>query len=147
VLVYLAPESPWWLVRQSRLEEAKASLIRLTSPQNVSFDVDKSVALIALTTEHERQVNASTKYAACFRGTDLRRTVIVVGCYCIQVASGSTLRAYATYFFQQAGLPTDQAFNMSIATYGLSLAGVILSVCLPTPSPGFRLMLMMSSGS
>lgn len=91
--------------------------------------------MIALTTEHEREVNASTQYAACFRGTDLRRTIIVMGCYCMQVLSGSTLRAYSTYFLQQAGLPTDQAFNMSIVTYGLSLVGVILSVCLKRESP------------
>ncbi|KAH6611562.1 hypothetical protein Trco_001582 [Trichoderma cornu-damae] len=125
--VYLAPESPWWLVRQNRVDEAKASLRRLTSPQNVDFDVDKGVALMALTTEHEREINAGTKYTSCFQGSDLRRTIIVIGCYCMQVLSGSTLRAYATYFFTQAGLPTDQAFNLSIATYGLSLVGAMLS--------------------
>lgn len=120
-------------MRQNRLDDARASLRRLTSPENVDFDVDKGVALIALTTEHEREVNAETKYASCFRGSDLRRTIIVIGCYCMQVLSGSTLRAYATYFFEQAGLPTDQAFNMSIVTYGLSLVGVMLSVRPDTP--------------
>jgi MFS transporter, SP family, general alpha glucoside:H+ symporter len=109
------------------LEEAKVSLRRLTS-ENAEFDVDKAVALMELTTEHEREVNAGTQYAACFKGTDLRRTIIVIGCYCMQVLSGSTLRAYATYFFEQAGLPVDQAFNMSIITYGISLLGVIVSV-------------------
>jgi SP family general alpha glucoside:H+ symporter-like MFS transporter len=102
---------------------------RLTS-ENAEFDVDKAVALIALTTEHEREVNAGTQYAACFKGTDLSRTIIVIGCYCMQVLSGSTLRAYATYFFEQAGLPVDQAFNMSIITYGISLLGVIVFVSL-----------------
>lgn len=117
-------------MRQNRLEDAKASLCRLTSRGNTDFDVDKSVALMALTTDHERDVNASTTYVACFRGTDLRRTIIVIGCYCMQVLSGSTLRAYATYFFQQAGLPTDQAFNMSIVAYALALIGVIVAVSL-----------------
>ncbi|KAK9234165.1 general substrate transporter [Lipomyces kononenkoae] len=125
--VYFAPESPWWLVRQNRPEDAKAALRRLTSPQSVDFDIDKSVALMVLTTEHESEINSSTQYSACFKGTDLRRTIIVIGCYCMQVLSGSTLRAYATYFFEQAGLPTAQAFNLSIATYALSLVGVILS--------------------
>ncbi|KIX01876.1 uncharacterized protein Z518_09603 [Rhinocladiella mackenziei CBS 650.93] len=125
--VYLAPESPWWLVRQNRIEEAKAVVRRLTSAQNVDFDVDKHVALISLTTEHERAINTGTHYVACFKGTDLRRTIIVIGCYCMQVLSGSTLRAYVTYFFQQAGLPTDQAFNMSIVAYGLGLIGVVVA--------------------
>jgi len=132
--VYFAPESPWWLVRQNRPEEAKAVVRRLTSPQNVDFDVDKNVALMVLTTEHEREVNAHTQYSACFRGSDLRRTIIVIGCYCMQVLSGSTLRAYMTYFFQQAGLPTDQSFNMSIVGYALGLIGVIVAVSLWLPS-------------
>ncbi|KAK9364827.1 general substrate transporter [Lipomyces kononenkoae] len=125
--VYFAPESPWWLVRQNRLEDAKHALRRLTSPRNVDFDINKSIALMVLTTEHESEINSSTHYSACFKGTDLRRTIIVIGCYCMQVLSGSTLRAYSTYFFEQAGLPTEQAFNLSIVTYGLSLAGVLLS--------------------
>jgi MFS transporter, SP family, general alpha glucoside:H+ symporter len=127
--VFLAPESPWWLVRQNRIEDAKAAVRRLVSPQrNPDFDVDKNVALMVLTTEHEREANSGTHYVSCFKGTDLRRTIIVIGCYCMQVMSGSTVRAYATYFFQQAGLPTDQAFNMSIVGYGLGLAGVMTSV-------------------
>ena len=90
--VFLAPESPWWLVRQNRLEEAKAAVRRLTSPgRNPDFDVDKHVALMVLTTEHEREANSGTHYTSCFKGTDLRRTIIVIGCYCMQVLSGSTV--------------------------------------------------------
>ena len=81
-----------------------------------------------VTTEHERALKAATTYAACFTGTDLRRTIIVVGCYCIQVLSGNPLRAYATYFFQQAGLPTSQAFNMTIVSYVLGMVGVLIAV-------------------
>jgi len=127
VPVYLAPESPWWLVRQKRYEEAKKSLRRLTSGQDPDFDIGKTVTLMALTTEHERELSTGS-FAALFKGTDLRRTLIVMGCYCMQIASGTTLRAYATYFFLQAGLPTTQSFNMSIVTYVLSLAGTILAV-------------------
>ena len=88
---------------------------------------------MALTTDHEREIH-NGNFTALFKGTDLRRTLIVMGCYCMQIASGTTLRAYATYFFQQAGLPTDQSFNMSIVTYVLSLVGTIVAVCC-TDSP------------
>ena len=117
-------------MRQNRPGDAKAVVRRLTSAQNVAFDIDKNVALMALTTEHEREVNVSTHYLACFRGTDLRRTIIVIGCYCMQVFSGNTLRAYSTYFFEQAGLPVNQAFNMSIVASALGLLGVIVAVSL-----------------
>lgn len=124
----LAPESPWWLVRKGRLEAAKASVRRLTSNQVAPREVDKKVALMVLTTELEREMKVGTSYAACFRGTNLRRTIIVMGCYVMQVLSGSTFRAYSTYFFQQAGLPTDQAFDLSIVAYALELVGVMVAV-------------------
>lgn len=127
---YLAPESPWWLVRQHRLEDAKIMVQRLTNRTDSNFDAKKNVTLMAVTTEHERELNAGTHFAACFRSTDLRRTIIVIGCYCMQVLSGSTLRAYATFFLQQGGLATDQAFNMSIVIYALGIAGVVTSVSL-----------------
>ncbi len=127
---FLAPESPWWLVRQRRFDEAKHSVKRLTSNTSVNFNLDKHVALIRATTEHERRLKDETHFATCFKSTDLRRTIIVIGCYCMQVISGSTLRAYATYFFQQAGLATDQAFNMSIVVYAIGIVGVLSSVSL-----------------
>ncbi|OAQ87784.1 MFS transporter, SP family, general alpha glucoside:H+ symporter [Purpureocillium lilacinum] len=93
-------------------------------------DIDKTVTLMVLTTEHEREAGSSTTFAACFQGTDLRRTIIVMGCYCMQIIAGTTLRAYSTYFFVQAGLSTTQAFNMSIVTYVLSFLGTCVMWCL-----------------
>lgn len=127
IVVYFAPESPWWLVRQNRLEDAKASLRRLTT-QETKTNIDRTIALIALTTQHEREINAEVSYISCFKGTELRRTIVVIGCYAMQIMSGSPLRGYVTYFFQQAGLPTDQAFNMAIILYAMGLFGVMLCV-------------------
>ncbi|KAK0367033.1 hypothetical protein LTR59_011566 [Friedmanniomyces endolithicus] len=131
IAVILAPESPWWLVRQDRIEEARLSVVRLTSAEkDHEFDVEKNVALMVLTTEHEREANTGISYFACFKGTDLRRTMIVIGCYCVTVTTGSTVRAYATYFFQQAGLPTTQSFNMSIVLYALGIPAIITAFLL-----------------
>ncbi|KAH8809428.1 general substrate transporter [Xylogone sp. PMI_703] len=128
VAVIFAPESPWWLVRHNRLEEAKVSLKRLASRDEASTsNIEKTVALMVLTTEYERQINSSTSYVACFKGTDLRRTTIVIFLFCIQIIGGTTLRSYATYFFEQAGLPADQSFNMSIITYVVSFVGTIVA--------------------
>ncbi|RJE17627.1 Maltose permease [Aspergillus sclerotialis] len=122
-----APESPWWLVRKGRLEEAKASLLRLTSPGRVEFDVDQAITLMVVTTENEREAGTGTSYLDCFRGVDLRRTSIACCCWGIQILSGTGLRIYSTYFYQQAGLPTEQAFNMTIAQYALGIVGVFLA--------------------
>lgn len=138
VAVIFAPESPWWLVRHNRLEEAKTSLKRLASGEEASSShIEKTVALMVLTTEYERHINSSTSYIACFKGTDLRRTIIVIFLFCIQIIGGTTLRSYATYFFEQAGLPAEQSFNMSIITYAVSLGGTIVavrSVSFPQPA-------------
>ncbi|KAM5369995.1 hypothetical protein ACJZ2D_008678 [Fusarium nematophilum] len=130
-LLFFAPESPWWLVRQGRLEAAKQVLERLASVGDANLDLDKNVALMVVTTEHERTVNAETSYLACFKGVDMRRTLIVIGIYCAQTLSGNPLRGYATYFMKQAGFPSDQAFNLTIINYSLALIGGFVSVSTP----------------
>ncbi|KAK7747603.1 hypothetical protein SLS62_009014 [Diatrype stigma] len=55
--IYFAPESPWWLVRKQRLEEAKQSLLRLTSLDRATdFDADETVAMMVHTTALEQKV-------------------------------------------------------------------------------------------
>lgn len=127
-LIYLAPESPWWLVRKGRVQEARDVVQRLTSRRNINFDVHKAVALMVATTEHEREVEAQTSYWALFRGLNLNRTLICIGIYCIQVLNGNSLRGYSTYFLEQAGLPTTQAFNMTIAGFAVAIVGGFFSV-------------------
>lgn len=80
------------------------------------------------TTAHEREVEAGTSYLACFKGVNLRRTIIVMGVYTMQCLTGAPLRAYMTYFFKQAGLPTDQSFNMTIVALAVSVLGVLGAV-------------------
>lgn len=83
---------------------------------------------MVMTTAIERRYRDESSYAACCKGANLRRTLITAMIYCIQTFNGNPMRSYSTYFMKQAGLPTDQAFNMSIGGYGLSIAGVIFSV-------------------
>ncbi|RFU23741.1 hypothetical protein B7463_g12593, partial [Scytalidium lignicola] len=131
-LLYFAPESPWWLVRRGRIEEAREVVKRLTSSKNIHFDIEKNIALMVVTTEHERTVNAETSYWACFQGTNLRRTIIVIGIYSIQTLNGNPLRGYSTYFLEQAGLATTQAFNMTIVGFAVAIVGGFFSwVLLP----------------
>lgn len=55
--IYFAPESPWWLVRKQRLDDAKHSLLRLTSlDRETDFDADETVAMMVHTTALEQKV-------------------------------------------------------------------------------------------
>ncbi|EHK99819.1 putative General alpha-glucoside permease [Glarea lozoyensis 74030] len=85
-----APESPWWLVRKGRIEEAKAQLLRLTTRGDHTFDADNTIAMMQHTDELEKSVSEGTSYLDCFRGCDLRRTEIVCLTWVVQALCGST---------------------------------------------------------
>ncbi|KAJ6789112.1 hypothetical protein PWT90_08946 [Aphanocladium album] len=118
------PESPWWYVRKNRLADAEKSLRRLASP---SVNIAASLAFIVETDRLEQELEAGSTYMDCFRRVNLRRTEISVGVYCIQVLSGIYLINYGTVFFEEAGLPTDQAFNMSVGFLAVGFVGTLVS--------------------
>lgn len=113
-----APDSPWWLVRRGRNEEARKSLRRLTNAPDE--EVDKTISMIVLTNELEKEISAGTKYWDCFKGTNLRRTEITMVTWAIQPLSGASLMGFAVYFFQQAGLPTTISFDFAISLYAVA---------------------------
>lgn len=123
--ILFAPESPWWLVRKHRIQDAKISLRRLTSNRfEPERDVDMNVALILVTTKLEKENGTGTTYRDCFIGVNLRRTVISCAVSSMQTLSGAGLGAYSTYFYERAGLSTDHAFTMTVGQYGLGILGV-----------------------
>ncbi|EXJ81959.1 hypothetical protein A1O1_08026 [Capronia coronata CBS 617.96] len=119
-----APESPWWLQRKGRIEEAEKALKRLASPD---VDVKPTLAMIIETDRLEREMESGSTYWDCFKKINLVRTEIAIGVYTIQVLSGIYLVGYATYFFELAGLPTDQAFNMGVGFLAIGFVGTCLS--------------------
>jgi len=126
---YWVPESPWWLVRHGQLKEAEHVLRRLASEK---VNINQTLAVIVETDRLEQELEMGSTYWDCFRGVNLRRTEISVGVYCTQVLSGIYLINYGTNFFNLAGLPTDQAFNMGIGflgEYTLLVTSVMLPRC------------------
>jgi MFS transporter, SP family, general alpha glucoside:H+ symporter len=89
--IYMAPESPWWLVRKGKMDQAKRALIRLTSINRQSdFDADETIAMIAHTTALEEEITSGANWQDLFKGTDLRRTEIVCMVWAIQNLSGNS---------------------------------------------------------
>ncbi|KAH8164180.1 hypothetical protein CIB48_g4071 [Xylaria polymorpha] len=90
--VFFIPESPWWLMRKGRLDEARDSLRRLASKK---VNVDATLAVIAETDRLELEMEAGSTYLDTIKGINLRRTEIASGVYCTQVLSGIYLINYA----------------------------------------------------
>ncbi|KAF5004852.1 hypothetical protein FDECE_8668 [Fusarium decemcellulare] len=128
--ISFAPESPWWLIRHNRIDKARQSLDRLTTPNSEasgSFNADETISMMIHTNEMEKEAQAGMTYLDLFKGTNLRRTEIVCVTMMIQAATGSTLMGYSTYFYQQAGMAVENSFNMSLGQYGIGLVGTIVA--------------------
>ncbi|KYK55885.1 maltose permease [Drechmeria coniospora] len=123
--IWFAPESPWWLVRQGKVQEAKRSLLRLTSlNRETGFDADETVAMMVHTTALEEKLTAGASYWDCFKGVDLRRTEIVCMTWAIQNLSGNAFSNYSTYFLKQAGLSEEKSYSFAMGQYAINMVGV-----------------------
>ncbi|OJJ76474.1 hypothetical protein ASPBRDRAFT_72420 [Aspergillus brasiliensis CBS 101740] len=123
--IFLAPESPWWLVRKGKTQHAKKALLRLTSvKRETNFDADETISMMVHTTALENKITTGASYLDCFKGTDLRRTEIVCMVWAIQNLSGNSFSNYSTYFLEQAGLSTDNAYAFAMGQYGINMLGV-----------------------
>ncbi|KAL6898510.1 sugar transporter domain-containing protein [Trichoderma evansii] len=115
-LVYLAPESPWYLVRVGRIEEVDKSLRRLQSSK-AKIDPKHTLATIIHTNEFERENHIGTSYWDCVNGEELRRTEIACMAFTGAVLCGINFAYNSSYFFQSIGVSTS-------TTYSLSLGGL-----------------------
>lgn len=125
VLIFLAPESPWWLVRADKLDRATHMVKRLSN--RTDEEARRTVAMMVHTTELEKKVQEGSTYLDCLKGSDLRRTEVSCITFLVQAMSGGNVAGYASYFFQSAGLSTDNAYNMSIGQYCMGIVGTLCS--------------------
>lgn len=99
VLCFFAPESPWFLTRKDRLDEAKKSLQRLGDKSEA--ENNGTLAMMVHTVKIENETTSGTSYLDCFKGVDLRRTEICCITFAGQVLSGSSFAYAPSFFFVQ----------------------------------------------
>ncbi|PQE23862.1 putative maltose permease protein [Rutstroemia sp. NJR-2017a BBW] len=119
-----APESPWWLVRKGRFEEAEKSLRRLAAR---GVDTKKVLREMRETDRLELEMQVGSTYKSIFNKLNIRRTEISLAVGFGAVLSGLYLGAWTSYFFELAGLPQSQAFNMSVVFTAVGVIGNLLS--------------------
>lgn len=99
ILIFFAPESPWWLIRRGRKEEALRSIERLGTESKEH--AQQSLAMIERTVEIEAKLGGAPTLLDLFRGTDLRRTAITCLMYASQNFAGNLIANQATFFFER----------------------------------------------
>lgn len=118
--LWFMPESPYWLVMKARHDEARKALVRLSNGRE---DIEARLVQIQHTIEAERRLNAQqTSYAELFRGTNMRRTRIILTCFYMPMVVGSVIASNAPYFLNQTGL--DSHTVVKLVQIGISL-GVV----------------------
>lgn len=129
--VYLAPESPWWLVKKGRIQEAKHSVLRLLTVNEHLPDkevmVNAMIDKMKITIKEETTQAENVSYVDCFKKENIRRTRVTCLTWLVQNITGSAFMGYSTYFYEQAGLSTSNSFTFSIIQYVLGIIGTLLS--------------------
>ncbi|TPX07714.1 uncharacterized protein E0L32_010610 [Thyridium curvatum] len=127
VACWFAPESPWWLVRQNRLEDARKTMDRILDAPEGTLNKDDIIAMMDHTIQTERAMEIGGSYLDCFRGTNLRRTEIAMISWGCQILPGFAIQNYSTYFFTMAGLSSNDSFKMTLGNYSIAFTGTVLS--------------------
>ena len=130
IALIFAPESPWWLVKQERWEDADKT-IRILSTQT-DQEIRGRIAQMRHTIQLEDELDRGSSYKDCFTGVNLHRTEICCFAFAGQMFSGAQFAYGPTYFFEQAGMPADKSFEVGLAGTGLAFVGTLLSWLLLT---------------
>ncbi|KAJ4301801.1 hypothetical protein N0V90_003895 [Kalmusia sp. IMI 367209] len=110
-MAFILPESPAYLVRKKKMDAAHESLSRLFGPKN---DVDTILRKLRISIEEEERVASSITYTQCFRGTNRRRSFIIIFANFLPPLFGLPLVSSASYFLQQIGMSSTYSLLMLI---------------------------------
>lgn len=126
ILIFFCPDSPWWCVRKGDIARAVKNQQRLLSPKSPAT-AEQTVALMVRTNELEEKMDISDSWWDCFKKSDLRRTEISCVCFAGQVLAGSAFAYNPTYFFEQAGVSTNDAYKLNVGGYSMAFVGTLCS--------------------
>jgi MFS transporter, SP family, general alpha glucoside:H+ symporter len=103
------------------------SVRRLQRKSQGEETVASTVSMMRLTNEQEIAMSDGTTYWDCFKGVDLRRTEVACITWACQNMCGSAFMGYSTYFYEQAGLDSSNAFTFTMIQYVLGFVGTIVA--------------------
>ncbi|KAL4783595.1 general substrate transporter [Aspergillus varians] len=123
---FFIPNSPRWLLSKDRDEDAMTSLCRLRPKENTSNGNCVAELLEIRQGLHEELHKAS--WMDLVRGSNLRRTLIVIACYFFQQATGQAfVSTYQTRFYQQNGF-AEHAYTYPLISSVLGFVAVLMAM-------------------
>ncbi|CAH0058107.1 unnamed protein product [Clonostachys solani] len=121
------PESPVFLASKGKFEDARKSLERMYSDPR---DADGHLKRIILTLE-EAETQKSSSYLDCFKGTNLRRTLIAIMVFQSEPNSGlGFVGSYGALMYQYIGISDAKSFQLQIGGQILSISGATIALLL-----------------
>jgi SP family general alpha glucoside:H+ symporter-like MFS transporter len=121
LIILFAPESPWWLVKQNRLDKAEKTIRSLASSS--TEEIHGRISQMRHTILLEEEINNGYSYLDCFKGVNLRRTEICCLAFAGQMFSGAQFAYGPAYFFEQAGMSPDKSFAVGVRRYRTLVGG------------------------
>lgn len=122
------PESPIYLVNKGKTAVAKKSLERMYTD---SVDAEAHLERIKFTLAESEVSKKSSSYIDCFKGTNLRRTLIVILVFMSEPMSGlGFIGSYGALMYQYVGISEERSFHLAIGGQILSISGATFALLL-----------------
>ncbi|KAH8690616.1 general substrate transporter [Talaromyces proteolyticus] len=124
--VWFLPESPRWLLNKHRPDQALRALENIRKGSATTEAIHGELALIQEAMREEEELHQSSTWLDCFRGPNLRRTMIATGVQVFQQIQGNSfMNNYLVVFLQQIGI--TNSLQVYIASNCTQLGGITLA--------------------
>ncbi|KAF5970911.1 maltose permease [Fusarium coicis] len=124
------PESPYYLIAKNKHDLALKHLARLSSKDE---DLEARLRHMEETVKAEKLISCEkASFLECFKGSNWRRTRIILICMYMPQIVGSSLSSNAPYFLSQTGLSSGLIIKIMQIGLGVSILSSLVNIYMMT---------------